>query len=109
VEHGDIMLAVVGTFVCTLLGKIIFDWLSNGKGKKVAVRQCKDCSEFRIMANKIDWLTDWHKKTDADGTPLGYTPKTEIVKLQEQAAESNTVLKQILEQLKLNYKVFSKG
>lgn len=91
------------TATVALVARIVFDWLkgrrANGSHScppEVAVLLQKICSD-------VEWTRDIHERYDDDGAPLWYVPrswKDDIGRLARAASEMNTLLNQILEQLR---------
>jgi hypothetical protein len=96
-----------------LVGKITFDWLATGRKKNGnGVSKNLPCTEalskIDAMVHDVKWLHDAHDKTDEDGTPLWYIPRSLLVMTRttaEKAVETNMHLREIRDVLKENGRI----
>jgi len=78
----------------SLIGKIIWDWVKNGKTKDDG-QSCMMLGknhEFDEIHANIIWLKEIHNKTDEDGVPLWFMPRRAIKALFVMTANSDKTL-----------------
>lgn len=94
-----VLTTTLGAATLALVARIIFDWL---KGRRANGSQSNDAS-LRKVCTDVSWLRDIHERFDLDGAPLWYVPRSlgeEIGELAKAQAVTNTLLSQLLEQLR---------
>jgi len=66
---AETLALIVGGQAAVVVGKIVFDWLKERRNGKASL--------FDInVSNKINQLYEWHSKTDEDGAPIWYFPRS---------------------------------
>ena len=97
-EVGLVLTSVGSTGVVVLVGNIVFNWLKKPKGNGDMMKYVRCPLDRSKTIQKIDWLKDVHDKTDGDGLPLWYIPRSmakSMDKVAEATVDQNIILTDI--------------
>ena len=101
------ILKIAGGLAAGLLGKIVWDWLKNGRGKKVVVRESlasveikTSLEEQRLLLAQLNTILG---KCDESGTPLCYMPrewKQLLASSVERGGQTNELLRHMTDEIR---------
>lgn len=101
------ILKIAGGLAVGLLGKIVWDWLKNGRGKKVIIKDSGASAEIKATLEEqrllLAQLSSVLGKCDESGTPLCYMPrewKQLLASSVERGGQTNELLRHMTDEIR---------